>query len=71
MIKTINLMLVIMSEYQNPTVFLPKPALQIDQNKFLLLKELKITVDNVFWIRIFQIKQSLEKKKKKDDKLFV
>ena len=71
MIKTINLMLVIMSEYQNPKVFLPKPALQIDQNKFLLLKQLKITVDNVFWIRIFQIKQSLEKKKKKDDKLFV
>ena len=54
-----------MSEYQNPKVFLQKPALQIDQNKFLLLKKLKITVDNVFWIRIFQIKQSLEKKEER------
>ena len=40
--KILNLMLVIMSEYQNTKMFLLKDTFKIGQKKFLLLVKLKI-----------------------------
>ena len=40
--KTVNLKLVIMSEFQNRKTFLRKDIIQIGQKKFLLLVKLKI-----------------------------
>ena len=68
MVKILNLKVVIMFEYQNTKIVLPKDILQIGLKKFLWLKELKMLVDGHILLMISMVKKLLKHFMKKNYK---
>ena len=68
MMKTLNLKLVILLEYQNIKTFLQKAIFQIGLKKFLLLQKLKILFRGHMLLAILKAKKLLERFTKKNCK---
>ena len=58
--------LVIMCEYKNKYIFLPKPTLQVEQKNFSLLKKLRILYHGHMLLMILTVKKLLHHFKKKE-----
>ena len=72
MVKSQNLRLLILLEYQNNKTFLQKAMFQIGQKKFLWFKKLKTLCMLLVIYLMNQIKRRLKKLiKEKGDKLYV